>query len=32
MPRKARRSGEHWQIPTVRLLDDLGVPYEFEAA
>ena len=31
MPRKAR-SGEHWQIPTVRLLDDLGVPYEFEAA
>jgi len=31
MPRKAR-SGEHWRIPTVRLLDDLGVPYEVEAA
>ena len=31
MPRKGR-SGEHWQIPTVGLLDDSGVPYEFEAA
>jgi hypothetical protein len=29
---RGRGDGAHWRIPVARLLDALGVPYEFEVA